>query len=398
MPESVYTRRLSSNERLYLVAEKLNPGFCIQIVIEGEGFISAHELRIAIDEASRVNPGSRLVLRGVLGWSRWVACGPTPRLRLLSSWLDDDSASYEIAQPLSPVMGPTCEVVYSPPNSLSGIYRLVFRCFHGVMDARGLLHFAEEVFRQMRGEKLVGADSTLSDTELAQLLGAKRKRPALKSKYLPLTQAGDRRDQKILWRRVAIDGTFPALVSKLAVALVGTSQQGHSVPVRLMVPVDLRNYQRDLLSTGNLTYPLFLDVTAEQSWQEVQKKILSRLAAREPIQMDQAEFVLPWLPLWLTRAGYVYWIRGHRRTGRFPVSVLLSHLSLRNRDQLSAAGFRCTSVYFLPQQLSFVPLCVSVVSDSNSSQVVISGPRDYLSPDELGRFEEKVREVLSHTL
>ena len=114
--------------------------------------------------------------------------------------------------------------------------------------------------------------------------------------------------------------------------------------------------------------------------------------------MDQAEFVLPWLPLWLTRAGYVYWIRGHRRTGRFPVSVLLSHLSLRNRDQLSAAGFRCTSVYFLPQQLSFVPLCVSVVSDSNSSQVVISGPRDYLSPDELGRFEEKVREVLSHTL
>ena len=51
------------------------------------------------------------------------------------------------------------------------------------MDARGLLHFAEDVFRSLRGEALVGSDYALMDAELVESLVGDRTRDPLKAKW-----------------------------------------------------------------------------------------------------------------------------------------------------------------------------------------------------------------------
>src|SRR5262245_20294854 len=158
--ENGHSRRVSYNERIYLGVEKRRPGFCIHIVLEGDGSLSPEGLRAAMVQVAQANPGCRLILRGMLGWARWVAAGPVPPVRLVEGWTTDEPNA-EIERPLSPFHGPTCEVVLAP----SSRPRIVFRSFHGVMDGRGLLHFAEEVFRALRGEQLVGSSCTLSDTE-----------------------------------------------------------------------------------------------------------------------------------------------------------------------------------------------------------------------------------------
>src|SRR4051812_10200224 len=115
MPDpSTYSRRVSFNERLYLAEDGLRPGFCIQIVIEGEGPLSPEPLKVAVARAAEVNPGCRLVLRGVLGWMRWVAEGPVPPVRVVSTWAEDGAPPAEIERPLPPDHGPTCEVVVAP--------------------------------------------------------------------------------------------------------------------------------------------------------------------------------------------------------------------------------------------------------------------------------------------
>jgi hypothetical protein len=382
-----YARRVSFNERLYLAAERMKPGFCIQIVVEGEGELAVDALRDAVARATAANPGARLVLRGVLGWMRWVPRGPVPPVRVVGAWPEGDAVPPDLEQPLPPTTGPTCEVVLSRgPRP-----RVVFRCFHGVMDARGLLHFAEEVFRALRGEELVGAPSCLSDTEVVTSTVGKRTRPALASDCPTVTGSSNRRTSPVLWRRVTLEGPMPGLVARIAAALARHAKRSHEAQTRVMIPVDLRNYRRDLRNTGNMTYPLFLDVPVERGWRDLQKDILKRLAAKEPMQLDPAEGVLPWLPMWLVRLIYAAWLAGHRRSGRYPFSALLTHVALQGVAELVGAGFSSRSLYFLPLQTDFIPLGIAVVSSADAAHVVVSAPEGLLSEGQLTELCDVLR-------
>ncbi|MCA9540174.1 MAG: hypothetical protein KC620_14855, partial [Myxococcales bacterium] len=120
MADAAFARRISFNERLYLAEERRQPGFCIQLVIEGDGALDIDALRVAVAQAAEANPGVRLVRRGVLGWMRWIAAGPVPPVREVR-WTEGDPPA-ELERPLPPETGPTCEVVCAGPA------RLVFRC------------------------------------------------------------------------------------------------------------------------------------------------------------------------------------------------------------------------------------------------------------------------------
>jgi hypothetical protein len=385
--DAPYTRRISFNERLYLASEAMKPGFCIQIVVEGDGALTEENLSSAVACAAAVNPGARLVRRGVLGWMRWVASGPTPPVRVVAPWSDSEGPPPEVERPLGPGVGPTCEVVLSPgPRP-----RVVFRCFHGVMDARGLLHFAEDVFRALRGEEPEGATCTLSDTEVVESSVGARKRPALKSDCATLTASRARGASPVIWRRVTLEGPMPSLVARIAVALARHARRFHPGITRVMVPVDLRNYRRELRSTANMTYPLFVDVAPERGWRDLHKEILKRLGAKEPMRLDPGEKILPWLPLWLVTAIYWLWLAGHRITGRYPFSALVTHVALQGVAPLDGAGFTARSLYFLPPQADFIPLGISAVSGPDAAHLVVSAPRGLLGDEQLSTLCEALR-------
>jgi hypothetical protein len=385
--DELYSRRVSFNERLYLASEAMRPGFCIQIVVEGEGTLTQEDLASAVARAAALNPGARLVRRGVLGWMRWVARGPTPPVRVIAPWSDADGPPPDIDRPLDPDAGPTCEVVLSPgPHP-----RIVFRCFHGVMDARGLLSFAEDVFRALRGEEPAGATCPLSDTEVVESSVGARTRPPLKSDCAPLTASRARGVSTVVWKRVTLEGPTQSLVARIAVELARYARRFHPGITRVMVPVDLRNYRRELRSTGNMTYPIFLDVPPERGWRDLQKEILKRLGAKEPMRLDPAEKILPWLPMWLVTIIYRLWLAGHRRSGRYPFSALVTHVALQGVAPLDGAGFTSRSLYFLPPQADFIPLGISAVSGADAAHLVVSAPRSLFSDEQLSTLCDSLR-------
>ncbi len=327
----VYTRRVSFNEKVYLATEALEPGFCIQIAVEGEGEIVPEALSAAVAQATEANPGVRLVLRGHLGWMRWEATGPVPPVRRVEGWGDGDGdAPAEVRRPLPPRTGPTCEVVYAPGPPT----RLVFRCFHGVMDARGLLHFAEDVFRALRDEPLTGSDCALSDTEVIESMVGHRTRGNIKSDRRTINGAQSTRRAGIIARRLAFEGPLPALVARITAALAGYAEQCHQTPTRAMIPVDLRNYKRDVRGTGNMTYPLILEVDPTKPWRRLHREILKHLGAKAPLHLDPSERVGRWAPVWAIKTFYRLWTARHRRTGRYP--VVNSHRASPGPSQLSA--------------------------------------------------------------
>lgn len=102
---SRYFRRVSFNERLYLASERRTPGFCIQLVVEADGGVDEQTLRRAVEAASIANPGARLVLRGLLGFTRWVDEGPVPPVRIIDGWNSNARPPADVARVLDPKNG-----------------------------------------------------------------------------------------------------------------------------------------------------------------------------------------------------------------------------------------------------------------------------------------------------
>ncbi len=397
----VYSRRVSFNEKLYLASDSRVLGFCIQIVMEGQGLAEASSssssstalspaaLATAVAAAAVANPGSRLVLRGVLGFARWVAKGPVPPVRVLTGWTADGPPR-DLEQWLPPATGPTCEVVLCPGTP----DRLVFRCFHGVMDARGLLHFAEDVFRALRGEPLVGSDCTLNDTEMVRSMSSQT-RPMLKGERLAVTATttGPAKASAMIHHRLTIEKPGTSLVARIAAALARHARQFHATPTRVMVPVDLRNYQKSARATGNMTCPLFLEVDGAADWKTVQKDIVKRLVAKEPIKLDPTEQLAVWLPIWAIRVLFGLWNGAHIRSRRFPASALVSHMALPAAEQLSCPGFHIASAWFLPNQDNFLPLVVAIISNADRATIVVSAPGALVEAAQLAAVCASIREA-----
>lgn len=374
----IYSRRVSFNERLYLAADKHEPGFCVQYVIEGVGSISYTDLQLAVEKASIVNPGSRLILRGFLGWMRWLAYGPIPPVRILTNWTTEEPPP-ELQRPLPPKTGPTCEVIWAPGE----ISRIVFRCFHGVMDGRGLFIFAEDVFRALRNEPLLGALSTLNDTEFATIMAGKQTRKRIKMNCRSPLPPSTSYSSDISTKRFRFNNKKNiGVVAKLAAGLAKFAGRQNKTPSRIMIPVDVRNYKRDVHSTGNLTYPLFLELKAGEDWQDVHKKILKGLAAKEIFKQDPFEKLFLWLPLPLVSLNLSIMAMYQRFKKRFLYSAIITHMDLSG-SALSGGGFVCTNVFFVPPQSQFVSLGISSVLVDDKTNIVIFGPEYALDPKQL---------------
>lgn len=390
-----YERQVSFNEKLYLASELLHPGLCIQVVFETSCPVSEdlcpERLRAAIQAATALNPGARLILRGALGWLRWVARGPIPPLRVIKAWAKGQPPPAELERPLCPKRGPTCEVVLTQaPQPV-----LVFRAFHGVMDARGLMHFAEEVFRALRGEDLVGTNDASSDSEfvLAQV-GAKR-RPALRDNHAPLVSPQSAEGAGIRWRRYSLSGPVPGLVAKISVALASYEQATRETTTRIMIPVDMRHYAPQVRSTSNLSNPLFIDVHPEEGWRSVHKRIVRGLLKKEAMRLDPNEEIARWIPLVLFKQLYRNRTARQRRSRRYPMSALLTHVALRDASAFAGCTQPFSAYYFMPSPNDALPLCVSAMTVGAHTELVVSAPSFLLGERQLDQLGAAIAEAVS---
>jgi amino acid adenylation domain-containing protein len=253
---------------------------------------------------------------------------------------------------------------------------IVFRAFHGVMDGRGALAWAGDVFRALRGEEPAGAPSRATDYSLLRRYGAVgrhgavgrygtgRRRPAL----TPTWSSPLRRDGPQRWSRRTIDGHHPGLVAKVAAAVAAHTGQRRS---RFMVPVDLRRHDPGRASTGNLSLPVFLDVTragagAGEAWEDLHDRLLRALAERRELSggvADRAAFRLPLRAL-------VGVLRAGRR--RYLCSSIISQLGRIDLATFSAGDFHASTVYSLPVHAPLAPMSIVATEPPGRTELVVA--------------------------
>jgi hypothetical protein len=377
---TIFSRRVPFTERVYLATLRRDGrGLTIQYLVEGEGQIERSAFETAIVQAAQAHPGARLVLRGHLGWSRWVACGSPPPIRDIV-WDRGTPLPLECQRALDPRRGPTVEILLAPglPS------RIVFRCLHSVMDGAGLFVFIEDVFRILRGESPKGSNSTLTDSEFLQAIVGRRYRKNLAWNAPPLfieRSSGTDAVHEVRSRRV-LQKVCPVFVAKTATALTRAFANGRSL--RFMVPSNVRAYKRDVQSTANLSYPLFFDSNQTTKVETLQKSIFQSIVNKDVLNMDPLELKGTWLPLILIRMVLELTYLWQKISRKGLASVFISHTTFPSMGIFSCPKFKCTAVEYLPAyEFKFGTISITSIAFGTHQSIVVFAPKNWASQEQL---------------
>lgn len=121
-----------------------------------------------------------------------------------------------------------------------------------------------------------------------------------------------------------------------------------------MIPVDLRRHRPGIASTGNLTLPVFLDLSPGQEWPRAQVTLLRALAENQELAEGFESALLP-LPPTATRLLLRAAQAGTVRADRHLASAVVSHLGRLDPAEFSGGGFTATTLYALPVHAPWSP-------------------------------------------
>ena len=316
----------------------------IQYCVEGYGTIDSAALSAALAEVANRCPGTRLVRRG----RRWVDSGAPPAVRVAEG---DGSGKPRFDSPLLKFRlaergAASCEVVLLPGAPTVA----VFRAHHGVMDARAVMFWMEQVFRALRGEAVTAATSQLTLDEIMAEIAAARGIPlppqveAEEAKWTPVLGPLPGRPYRTIRRNRTIDGYHSAVAAKVAREVAAYAD----TTALMSIPVDLRQYYPGLTTTGVASSSVRIPVGKDDDWSDVHARLLAALDAGEYLTNWGDPRVLK-LPLPLARLLFRlldrWWVADNDaipKVADFVASI--SHLGRMELADLSIDQFEATSV------------------------------------------------------
>lgn len=402
VPRSTQSRPIFGIERLWSAVAQICPPFTVQLVVEGgptEGLrpLDRPTLERAVATAARVHPGVRLRRVGHLTWSRWQAFGGAPPVREVDarrwSGRDEQGAPF-LLMPLTP-SGPTVEVLLArgTPD------RLIFRGHHAVVDGRGLLLFAEDVFAVLRGETPLGSTLDVLDLDIARQLGTKGRGKDVPKWAMPTGMpAAVPRGTPMPWRRFRYTGPTRRLLPRLALAVQHTSRAFTDAPLQVEIPVDLRRYlPAGTRTTANITGGARIDMPDIVAADDPVGAFVDALktAADDPDTLAPLvdTQIFRWLPT-RTTVRLLHRLRSKSlESGLFGTSTILSNLGRYPLERLSSPPHVASSWYWVPSGGPLVPLFILVTGDGDGVELS-AGMSPELATE--GRLDRMVEGILAH--
>ncbi|MFJ4655048.1 non-ribosomal peptide synthetase [Nocardia sp. NPDC088792] len=387
----MFRRPISPTEQMYLSARDVHPPFLIQIAVAGEGGIDPERLRAAVELAARTCPGARLRRNG----REWVAVPEAPQVRVLEGAridyerLETDSV---IGSPIARTSGPEpmCEVLLLTGDPVT----VVFRAFHGIMDAKGLQLWAADVFRALRGAEPVGSADATADHDLVKRLGATGKAVPMRMAFRSPIGHGRRvaGEPPFLLRRRSVPAVSSALVARVAETVVAASGPRS----RIMIPVDLRRHAPELASTANLTLPLFLDCVPGEDWRQLNGRMMSGLVRRA--ELDQmGSRGLARIPAAVARAT-VRTVDGiGAATGRNLCSAIISHAGKMPTADFTTPDFTAGAVVTIPAHTGLAPISFAIVESDSTTEILVSCRNGRGIAERLEHLLDSIERALSNT-
>ncbi|RKE20498.1 hypothetical protein [Streptomyces sp. TLI_171] len=349
-----YTRRISQIERGYLNANATGTPQLIQMVIEGAGHLDPAELADAVRRSTAVNPGLAVRRKG----PNWRAEAELPPITELPADAGFDHPFFH--RDLDVVAGPVCELGLST----GAVTRLVVRASHIVTDGRGLRYWIEDLFRALRGEDPVGADSTVDDAHFRTAAAPVPAAPVPpRVPGWPAILGQGPADGTALWLRRSVPATPSAPTARVGAAI---SRLLAADAGRLIIPVDLRRHDREVRSTANLTSQLVLDLHREDRWNRLHSQLLAAMLRKREVAALDRDF--------LRNNPFANSLREAQELdgSQFPCTAILTDHGRIDTELYRTAGFRPTEYYTLPMLVPYAEMFLSTCQLDGRTEVTLS--------------------------
>lgn len=387
------SRIVSNASRAWVAADSLWPPFANQAIIEGEGSIDRAELEKAVAIASEANPGSRLVLKGILGASTWKDTGQPPVVREAngSGWtgLGPEGAGF-LQKRLPAGSGPCSEVVLIHGSPL----RIALRSHHGIMDGRGTLTWAEDIFRVLRGEEPLGADYLSIEEDLLNVTSTKTAR-SLPKKYLPPSGPPAHGLRGITWRRRLIKGPVNMLVPRIMLSLARQAWSHGDGNVRIGIPVDLRPRRDNFRSTSNLSNAIFIDISPGYSIEEVSEIIQKKLDLREDGVLTWEDRIVRHVPMRIIEQALLREARKGLSMGHFRTSAIVSNLGRIDLDLFACDTFKPDNLFMIPPASEILPAFIAVTGLKDTINICLGCPAALADNSRIEMLLDRIAEEIS---
>jgi len=383
-----YTRKLSFNERIFVVADRLYPPLANQFIFEGTGEIDIERWRTAVETASEANPGSRAVLKGVLNTCRWVDSGITPPVIMAEKgsyqWDKPETVPY-FTRPLSPEKGPACEVVLAGGDPL----RVIFRTHHALMDGMGTFVWVTDIFRALRGEPCAGSNSTVTDTELAHSFQKEMRKPYPTEHIAPTGKAeGD--ESGMITRRIRVRGRYHNLLAQVALQIAREAWRHADGVVRLGIPVDMRPRMAGLVSTANLTYAIYIEINKDSTPETIADDISRQLREKREGMLSRGDDMARYVPMRLLGKLAKKIIEDRHRNGIYSLSGLVSNVGRIKLQHFRGGGFEPNAFWGIPPVNDYIPFFIGLGGYDDVVEMVLSLPRRLATRNRIDGLLERI--------
>lgn len=392
-----FYRRLSPVERMYLVEDSSESApLCHQWVLEGEGELDEADWRQALREAAEANPDARVRLGGSWKWLHWESDGALPEVSTVdgSQWDGSSEAGAPwLLGPLPTATGPVCRVFLMPkPNP-----RVLIRMHHSAMDGRGFMQFIEDIFRCLRGEKPVGSNSVLTETDLVKSENPPRIPDPPINAITPFGAAKGE-DYECTWRHLYVKCNpkrpMPRLIKVIADSAWSYNPDGL---VRIRVPADMRRLVKQQISNANLTGIMDIELTREDSLDSIGEKIKFGVTNKWDMRRFPSNAKLniaEWLPLSMFKLTPAIIKRGHANNGLYRYTGTVSNLGRFNEAAHYGGGFIARRMWAIPVRYFLLPTFVALFGNSEGFDVTVGGPKVLLNDGRGDKLIEAIRQAL----
>lgn len=349
-----YTRKVSVNERLWLLYNQICPPYMNQFVLIGPNEIDIEKFKVAVEKASEANPGSRVILKGFLGTCRWVDSRITPQIREINEnrfFNSELGKAPFMKDSLSPKKR-NCEIliIHGNPN------RIAFRTNHAVMDMRGTFMWMYDIFQALENKPMLGTDSTLSDFELAGRIKKNEGGPKNLGGCIAPTGRAIGNERGFDWMELKIKAQYSSMLGQVALILAKAAWEHEDGKVIFSIPVDLRSRDTQIKSSGNLSLPIFIEIKKDSTVQGISADISTKLKSMQECNYLTSLNFIKHIPLWLLKIATERMIAESQKKGRYIYSGILSNVSKIPLELFGGGGFVTEDLNCIAPGMENIPL------------------------------------------
>lgn len=299
------TRPLSDNERAYRLFEKFYPPV-IQFVLQYPSRIKGEQLSIAIGVLRKQVKELRLQIRESYFYEEdyplTIEIINSPKFTGYN-WEELDCWKRDIlsVKPMEVVL------IHGKIDDF-----LFFRVHHSLMDGVGLLQFVKAVFNHINGKPVVLPNCFPSDQDFVKKFIRKRKK--ISFWFNQKLRLNGNKLGHFTCRRMCLQNVSHGLLYKICCVL---KECYSNSPVRFCIPSSVRFLQPNLCSWGNLTLPLYIDVTKQEIWSDVYKKLFQCHTEFQMCSKQNIRYPFLHLPVLLVIGMLTLLQNFQRKSGRF---------------------------------------------------------------------------------